>query len=251
MTQEEVFGFLNSNAEAMRELLATAIPRLTSGLTASTAEPPRRLTGQRPHGLDELGHGVIREVGERTGHHAQHDRRDQRDGQRDRSASRHVHRRATELDRLVAVTAAAKYIATMIRRYRKAEIAADTIATTASAQCSRSAAAWMTPNFAMNPAVNGVPAWASRNTVNSSAMPGRDLTEAPVVVERVQSVAGAADDRDDAEAADRHHRVAERGRTSAADVPRADAASTPTRMNPAWLIELYASIRLTLVCPPP
>lgn len=29
VTQEEVFGFLNSNAEAMRELLATAIPRLT------------------------------------------------------------------------------------------------------------------------------------------------------------------------------------------------------------------------------
>ena len=25
-------------------------------------------------------------------------------------------------------------------------------------------------------------------------------------------------------------------------------ACTPTRMNPAWLIELYASMRLTFVC---
>ena len=65
------------------------------------------------------------------------------------------------------------YMATVTRRYRKIEMIEATIATRASTHSSASAAAVITLNLAMKPAVNGTPAWASSSTVNTRARTGR------------------------------------------------------------------------------
>ncbi len=49
----------------------------------------------------------------------------------------------------------------------------------ASVQLCVSVAARITPSLARNPPVNGVPAWATRNTANASASAGR-LRERPL-----------------------------------------------------------------------
>ena len=61
----------------------------------------------------------------------------------------------------------------MIRRYRKAEITALTMATTASQNERASTAAAMISNLATKPEVRGTPAWASSSTVKARARAGR------------------------------------------------------------------------------
>ncbi len=60
-----------------------------------------------------------------------------------------------------------------MRRYRKADTTAESIATTASQYERASTAAPITSNLATKPVVNGTPAWASRKKVRASANAGR------------------------------------------------------------------------------
>ena len=96
----------------------------------------------------------------------------------------------------------------------------------------------------MKPDVNGTPAWATRNTVRARASVGRGPAEAAERVEVGAPIALAGDEGDDAERAGDHHRVGEqvheraRHAEPAVGLPaRWAAASTPTRMNPAWEID--------------
>ena len=66
------------------------------------------------------------------------------------------------------------------------------MATRASQYEPASTAAASTSNLAKKPAVNGTPAWASRNTVKASASSGWRAGQAPVVGEGVAAVAPAA-----------------------------------------------------------
>ena len=84
-------------------------------------------------------------------------------------------------------------MATVTRRYKKIEMTEATIATRASTYSSASAAAVITPNLAMKPAVNGTPAWASSSTVNTQGQDRAAPAEAPVGVEGLVAARGLAD----------------------------------------------------------
>src|SRR6056297_768272 len=107
----------------------------------------------------------------------------------------------------------------------------------------------------MKPVVNGTPACASRNTVNANANTGRRRAR-PVNEVRLVSPSEPRDTtattaNDPITSTEYKIRYSTTdgmpGPGSVSPAPWA-AASTPTRMKPAWLIDEYASIRLTLSC---
>ena len=83
--------------------------------------------------------------------------------------------------------------------------------------------------------------------MNAKASAGR-RRESPRNVEMSwRAVAARADQGDDGERAEHHERVGEQVEERPRRCPARVAACTPTRMNPAWLIDEYASIRFTSV----